>query len=312
MQTDAIRLFCDVAQHRSVSKGASANGVTQSAASQRIRALEKELGVQLIDRSTRPLQLTQAGELYHRECRKIIERYEQLTAQISGKFTNGSLRGEVTVAAIYSAGIDLLNKIKADFEAHHPKVSVSISYVQPDVVYDRVQHEQCDLGILSYPERFRDMMSLPLRDEIMAVVTRPDHELAGAASVHAEDLSEYEMVNFDQTLPIGRRIRKHLREAGVEPNIVSQFDNIDTIKTFVAQTGAVAILPRRTVQSEAAAGVLAVMPLEPRLVRPVGIVYMRHREQSPLVKAFIDYLMKDRSKAQGEAAIPARPAEVSA
>lgn len=296
MNTDAIKLFCDVAQYRSVSRGAELHGVTQSAASQRIRALEKELGVTLIDRSTRPLQLTGAGETYHRECRKIIERYDRLTAQLSA-VTNG-LRGEVTIAAIYSAGIDLLNQVKADFEAAHTRTTVSVSYLQPDAVYDRVRNEQCDLGILSYPDRWRELASLPLRQEIMAVVTRADHSLAGSGPVHVSELAAYDMVSFDLSLPIGRRIKKHLRDHGVEANVVGQFDNIDTIKNFVAQTGAVAILPKRTVQRDVAAGVLAAMPLEPRLVRPLGIVYMRHREQSPLVKAFIDYLVKHRSTAQ--------------
>lgn len=294
MNTDAIKLFCDVAQHRSVSRAAELHGVTQSAASQRIRALEKELGVTLIDRSTRPLQLTSAGELYHRGCRRLIERYEKLTAQLT-KTRRGTLRGEVTIAAIYSAGIDLLNSVKSDFEAAHPRCTVSVSYLQPDVVYDRVHHEQCDLGILSYPDRFRDLASLPLRQELMSVVTRPDHPLAGEDSVHVSQVSPYEMVNFDLSLPIGRRIRQYLRDHDVEARVISHFDNIDTIKNFVAQTGAVAILPRRTVQPEVAAGVLAAMPLEPRLVRPLGVVFMRHREQNPLVKAFIDYLLKHRS-----------------
>jgi len=307
MNTDAIKLFCDVAQHRSVSRGAELNGVTQSAASQRIRALEKELGVTLIDRSTRPLKLTTAGERYHRGCRKIIERYEKLTAELTE--ANG-LRGEVTIAAIYSAGIDLLNQVKSNFEQAHPRVNVSVSYLQPDDVYDRVRNEQCDLGILSYPERWRELASLPLRQEIMSVVMRPDHELAGGQGVHVSQLAPYDLVNFDLSLPIGRRIKKHLRDHGVEANFVGQFDNIDTIKNYVVQTGAVAILPKRTVQREIAAGTLASLPLEPRMVRPVGIVTMRHRQQSPLVKAFIDYLVKHRPTAQ-DTTIKVDPAAVS-
>jgi len=296
MLLDAIRLFCDVAQHRSVSKGAEHHGVTQSAASQRIQALEKELGVQLIDRSTRPLQLTAAGELYHQGCRRILEDYERLKVQVTGA-AEGELRGEVTVAAIYSAGIDLLNQVKTDFERTHPFATVSIKYEQPDGVYDRVSHDQCDLGILSYPERLRDMQATPLRDEVMAVVVRAGHALAGRASLGAADLDGHEMVGFDTALPIARRIKAYLREHAATPEIVNQFDNVDTIKSYLRETDAAAILPERTVRREVAAGVLKSIELRPTLTRPLAVIYPRHREPGPLTKAFIAFLLKHKSLA---------------
>lgn len=298
MQIDAIKLFCDVATLRSVSRAAEVSGVTQSAASQRIMALEKELGVQLIDRSKRPLQLTAAGDVFHRGCRKIIERYEHLKRQVAGAAAGHGLRGEVTIAAIYSSGIDLLNQVTASFEAEHPRATVRISYLQPDAVYEGVRGEQYDLGILSYPERWRDLAHTPLREEVMAVVCRARHELASRDEIHASELLDHELVTFEASLPIGRRIRSYLREhcGGELPPITNQFDNIDTIKTYIAEAEAVAILPQRTVQREVRAGVLHELKLVPGLVRPLGIVYPRQREQSGLVRAFIEYLLKNQPK----------------
>ena len=65
MQFESLKVFCDVAQQRSFSQAAQANDVTQSAASQVVSQLEKRMGVQLIDRSTRPLQLTPLGQTYY-------------------------------------------------------------------------------------------------------------------------------------------------------------------------------------------------------------------------------------------------------
>ena len=299
MQMDAIRLYCDIAHHRSFSKAAAAHGVTQSAASQRIQSLEKELSIRLIDRSKRPLELTAAGKLFHEGCWGIIDRYERLKRRVVGVGRGDAgpltepLRGEVTIAAIYSAGIDLLSRVKAGFQAEHPEARVRISYLQPEAVYRSVRAGRCDLGILSYPRQWRDLASVPLRDETMVVVGRAGHPLwasirnrpAGPA-----DLAQAPMVGFDPSLPINRRIRGYLRGHGVSPEIVNQFDNIDTIKMFVAETDAIALLPDRTVQREVSAGALAMAPLEPRMVRPVGIVYVRRREPGPLVRSFVDYL----------------------
>ena len=76
MSLATIKLFCDVAQHGNFSKGAELHGITQSAASQRIRGLEDDLGVELIDRSTRPCGLTHVGKVYYEGCREILDRYD--------------------------------------------------------------------------------------------------------------------------------------------------------------------------------------------------------------------------------------------
>jgi DNA-binding transcriptional LysR family regulator len=293
MQT--LRLFCDVARHQSFSRAAAENGVTQSAASQRIGQLERKLGVTLIDRSVRPLALTQAGDIFLHEVRDLVERYDQLERRVSR--LRPDLEGPVVVDAIYSAGIDLLNTLQESFEALHPGVSVSIHYKQPEEVYQGVRQELCDLGIVSFPQTWRDVVVIPLRDEPMAVVCAPAHALAGRRKARARDLDGLEMAAFEPELPVGRRIRKYLRDHDATPEVVSEFDNIDTIKTAVAVTDQFAILPKRTVMREVQAGTLAAIDLEPALARPIGIIHRRRKGAAglgafgPAVQAFVDYLL---------------------
>jgi len=289
----SLRLFCDVASNRSFSQAAVDHGITQSAVSQRIGQLEKRLGVKLINRSVRPLVLTAAGNTFWEGCQDLIERYDLLELSVS-RF-EPSTQGSVRVDAIYSAGIDLLNLIKASFEALHPSVVVTIEYKHPDKVYEAVRDQRCDLGILSYPQRWQQVQVIPLRDESMAVVCSPRHALAGSDFVEAARLGQWPMVMVDQSLPLGRRIRRYLRQHGVNPNLTNEFDNLDTIKSAVAVTEEIAILPKRTVRREVAAGVLAVVELEPRLVRPMGVIYRRlngGKDFPPAVQAFIDFLQQ--------------------
>lgn len=288
MQT--LRIYCDVARHRSFSQAAAEHGITQSAASQRVGQLEKRLGVKLIDRSVRPLTLTPAGAEFMRGSQALLERYDQLEGRVS-RYTPLA-EGGVRVNAIYSAGIDLLNQIKEAFVSLHPGVKVIIEYIHPEEVYEAVRDHRCDLGILSYPQRWQQVQAIPLRDEPMVVVCSPSHPLASAPSIHASDLQDWPMVTFEQSLPVGRSVRRYLREHHVHPSVTNVFDNIDTIKSAVAITEQLAILPQRTVLREQAAETLAVIDLEPRLVRPMGIIYRRHSRKGlrPAVQAFIDYL----------------------
>ena len=75
MQFESLKIFCDVVRTASFSRGAVENGISQSSASQAVQHLEERLGLKLIDRSKRPLVLTQAGKVYYEGCRDLVERY---------------------------------------------------------------------------------------------------------------------------------------------------------------------------------------------------------------------------------------------
>jgi len=303
MELDALRLFAEVARLRSFSQAAEVHGITQSAASQRVSHLEKQLGVVLIDRSKRPLVLTDAGRVYLEGAADVLDRLDRLHGRIAaiGEAPEGRLR----VAAIYSAGIELLNRVRSDFEADRPNANVIIDYCQPEEVYRQVLEGACDFGIISYPKRWAKVELIPLRDEPMAVVSRPGHPVAQHESIDAAQLGQWDMVTFDEWLPVGRSIRRYLRENNVTPSIPYAFDNIDTIKNAVAVTDRFSILPVRTVLREIEAGSLVATQLEPALTRPIGILHRRaarpHRHANngqreplfrPLVQAFIDFLLE--------------------
>ncbi len=271
---DAIRLFLEIARCHSFSQAAASYGVTQSAASQRIAGLEKALGVTLIDRSTRPLTLTAAGKLYREGVEDVLARLDRVEAKVTAMREDPE--GEVRVAAIYSAGMELLGEVGMCFEKRFPRVHVRIDYDRPERVHERVRGGEADLGILSYPGRWRGVGGvgvMPLREEEMAVVCAPDHAIAARRRIEAVELSPFEMVGFERELPVGRAIERYLKEHAATPRLIHSFDNLDTIRAAVAATRRLAILPRRSVARDVAVGTLAVVELVPRLVRPLGVIY---------------------------------------
>jgi DNA-binding transcriptional LysR family regulator len=291
MQT--LRLFSDVARCHSFSQAAEMHGISQSAASQRIGLLEKKLGVTLLDRSVRPLALTEAGSLFAQGCEDLIQRHDRLESRVAGM--RKSPEGLVRVIAIYSAGIDLLSRVRENFEAENKKISVEIRYDRPEQVYQAVREGEGDLGIVSYPQRWRKVDSIPLRDETMVVVCNTRHKVAQKQTVSVKELEAYEMVTFDTDLPVGRRIREYLKTNGVKPKITNGFDNIDTIKGALAVTEQLSILPRRTVVREVAAGSLAMVTMTPKLVRPLGVIFKRRARHgaafAPAAQMFVDFLV---------------------
>jgi DNA-binding transcriptional LysR family regulator len=289
-----LRLYVEVGRRRSFSDAAQTLGLTQSAASQRVRELEKRLDVQLIDRSMRPLGLTSAGELFLRGAQDLLARYDQLQLRVTQAGTQ--LDGQVRVMAIYSAGIALLSHVKVAFGRAYPDVNIELEYGHPVEVCNHVRERQCDVGIVSYPGHWRDVEVIALRDEVMGVVCAPDHALARLDRVNAVDLGQWDMIGYEPSLPVARQIKRYLRDAAASPHCSAVFDNVDTIKAAVAETAQFAILPVRTAALEQSAGTLAVIDLSPQLVRPLGIIRRKHKGNGGTITdaagAFVDFLLK--------------------
>lgn len=289
MNIDALKLYCDIIRLRSFSHGAAANQVTQSAASQAIQQLESELQVQLIDRSKRPFMLTPAGQRLYEGALQLIQQHDELRAAMLPD--RSAVQGTVRVAAIYSVGISVMSDHIHRFMAQYPQARVRIEYLHPDKVVEAVLIDDADLGILSYPPRNRSLTILSWRDEPMVFVCHPSHRLARRRTVLPEELSEENFVAFDHNLRIRKAVDGYLREQGVRPTMVMEFDNIETIKQAVSVEAGVSILPHPTVTKEVGARILVAIPLAGApFVRPLGIVYRRQRALSSTMLRFLEGL----------------------
>lgn len=286
---DDCKLFRDIVQSRSVSRGAALNQISQSAASQHIQELERRLDLALLDRSVRPLEVTPAGKLYFDLCRDVLRREEQFhsACALHKKEVDGSVR----VISIYSIGISEMTHLRAEFEKRFPDAELHVEYARPDRVYEAVLQDDADLGLVSYPESSRDLTVIPWRDETMVLAASLTHPLASNTNITPTDLDGQNYIAFDDELSIRRRIDRFLRDAGVEVHVAMQFDNIQMIKEAVELGSGVSILPERTMLAEIEQRRLIAIPLAaPGLVRPVGIVHRRRKKLNRAAQSFLELL----------------------
>jgi DNA-binding transcriptional LysR family regulator len=284
-----LRLFRDIVLHRSVSKAAQLNDMSQSAASQQLQDAEKHLGVVLFNRRTRPLALTEAGRLYYDFCRDILRREEQFRAALD--HLKGSVDGDVRVASIYSVGLSEMSGLQAEFSRRYPDARLHVDYMRPDKVYEAVLEGHADLGLVSYPERRRELEVIPWREEEMSLAAAPSHPLATRPVVKPEDLDGVAYIGFDEELTIRRELDRYFNRLGVTLNVVMQFDNIETVKEAVAIGSGVSVLPSRIMRAEVEQGRLKAIPIfAPDLVRPLGIVHRRRRQFGRAAEALLELL----------------------
>ncbi len=292
MQLKSLKIFCDVVGLRSFSRAADENGISQSGASQVVNQLERRLGVKLIDRSKRPLVLTPEGEAYYEGVRKLVQRYDALEDQV--RTLHKEVAGRVRVASIYSVGLHHMNRYLQEFLSHYPKANVRLEYQHPHRVYESIENDHADIGLVSYPRASRTIEAICWREEPMVLVCAPSHRLARFRAVSFEDLAGEAVIGFDSDLTIRREIDRVLQLHDVEVRVAMEFDNIETIKRAVEIDAGVALLPEPTVMREVESESLVLVPLTTEeFVRPLGIVHRHGKELSSTAQRFIELLRSE-------------------
>ncbi len=289
MHLKSLEIFCDVVARRSFSQTARDHDISQSSVSQAVHGLEERLGVRLIDRSKRPLELTPAGRVFFDGCRDLIERYRMLEDRVQQM--RNRVVGRVRVAAIYSVGLLQMDTYVRRYRARYPEVELRLDYLHPDDVYERVLSDQADLGLVSFPKSSGELESLPWQTQEMVLVLWPEHPLVAQNRVSVRSLDGQPFVAFTPELTIRREMDRWLKEVGVSVDVVHEFDNVETIKRAVEIGSGVAILPVPTVRRETQLGSLVTRPfLEVSWHRPLGIVHKRNHAFTTAVERFVQML----------------------
>ena len=307
MHLETLNIFCDVVRYQSFSRGAVANSVSQSAASQAVRQIEKRLGAQLIDRSKRPWQLTPEGKLFFKGCQEIIERYHELEDAVQRRQHPSGYT--VRLASIYSVHLHDLSGYVDRFQALVPGADVDLEYMHPDQVYERVLNDQSDLGLISFANPGRELSAIPWQNQTMVIACLPGHGFGRPSyakdGVSPSALADESCVTFDRGLPVRREIDRFLRRHEVEVQVVAEFDNIENIKQAVEDGAGIAILPEPTLRQEVQRRTLIKVPFqqidgEVPFVRPLSIIHRRKRRLNPAVMEFIKILGTESGATQDD------------
>jgi len=265
------------------------NEVSQSAVSQHIQELEKTLGTQLLDRSTRPLSVTEAGQLYLSFCREVLRRKEEFEQSL-GQLKN-EVEGTVRVASIYSVGLNEMVQLEQEFARRQPEARLEVEYLRPEKVYSAVLGDEVDLGLVSYPEASREITVIPWRREEMVLAASPYHPLASKSIITPAELNGVDFIGFDEELPIRREVDRFFRDHQIEVNQMFHFDNLQMIKEAVAHRVGVSIMPARAMLEEMGQGRLVAIPIAAQeLYRPLGIIHRKKKRFPRVAQAFLDLL----------------------
>jgi len=289
---ETLKIFCDIIKHKSFTLAAAANSLTQSAVSQRIKVLEKKLGMALIERHGTHLKLTKAGEVLYKGAERILAGARELEEHM--KEISGRTGGSVRVATIYSVGLYELDPFVKRFLQSYPEIEVHIEYSRADKIYGDLISGSIDLGIVAYPPNKPQLRSIPISDDELVLICALNHPLAQYDSISMKELDGQPFVAFEKDMPTRRALDEILHAHGVTVSPKVEFDNIDLIKRAVEIGMGISVVPSTTVKSEIEAGLLKSLSFtEGPFIRPIAVLYRRSRSLPPAVKKFLSVLTEN-------------------
>jgi DNA-binding transcriptional LysR family regulator len=282
-----VRYFVEVARARHFTRAAEVVGVAQPALSQQVRALERELGVALLERTSRRVRLTPAGEVFFARAEQLLADAAQ--AQLEMQEFAGLTRGRVVVGVVPSLEERWLADLLAGFSRLYPGVELVLREETTGELVDLTNRGDVDLALVHIGEggSWPGLDTAPLFDEDLVIAVAPDHPLAHQERVDLWSLRDERWI----LLKPGSVVRQSVIDAsaalGFTPRITFESSAVGPIRALAAVGLGIAVLPRSV--AEADGPPIAVVRLDPPLTRTLGLAWRKTGYRARPSSAFLEY-----------------------
>jgi DNA-binding transcriptional LysR family regulator len=286
MDTRQLRTFLTIVDMQSFTRAARRLGLSQSAISQQLGALEKQLGVQLLIRSGTGARTTSAGELAVQYARQILTRVDEVQRMLADY--DSSPRGVLRIGAGGAVCHHLLPEVLSEFRDAFPRVELQVRSGHSALTVERLLAGELDLGIVTVPVSQPRLRVTNLgRDELVAIVA-PAHPWALRQRVQPGDFGGEPLLVYERRSRSYHLIERTLFEAGVFPQIAMELDYMDAVKAMARAGLGVAIVPRWAVTREITAAELVALPIgKSGLTRAWAVAVPEQSHRSTPLKAFV-------------------------
>ena len=291
MDTRQLAAFCSVVERRSFSQAADRLGVTQPAVSLQVRALEKRLGAQLLDRSGRRVEPTEAGWRLYRGAQRLLQLEEQLLDELSTE-ADGELGGELSIGASTGPAAVAVPLLVCEFQARNPAVRVALQVHDTQTVIDLVADREVELGIVGAARRHRGVRFEPFLRDVVILACPPGHAFAGRA-VSLEELRSEHLIVMQEGAGVRQVVEDELRRHGIrlrDLDLHLELGLQESVRSAVAAGYGVGFISRTAVESELAAGTLTEARVEGIDVqREISLARATGRVPTRVAEAFVSF-----------------------
>lgn len=288
-----LQVFHAVARQLSFTKAAEVLFMTQPAVTFQVKQLEEHFNTRLFDRGHGRISLTPAGELVLEYAERILNlsselevRLAEMTQQIGGPLLVGA---STTIAEF------LLPKVLGEFKLKYPGVKPRLVVGNSETIETRVGEHTLDIGLIESPSHLPNLQCEVCCDDELQVICSPRSPLAKLREVPPEQLIDQPYVSREAGSGTREFSDEYLIGHGIQPdalNAVMELGSPEALRGVVESGIGFAIVSRASVEKERKLGTLVSIPLKPRLIRTLTMVFPKEKFRSRLVTAFVEFAMK--------------------
>jgi DNA-binding transcriptional LysR family regulator len=291
MDTRQLAAFCTVVERRSFSQAADRLGVTQPAVSLQVRALEKRLGTQLLDRSGRRVEPTEAGWRLYRGAQRMLALEDQLVADV-GASGEGELGGDLVLGASTGPAAIAVPVMLCEFQRENPDVRVFLTVSDTHSIVERVAARELELGIVGASRRHRGVRFEPFFADQVILACPAGHPFADR-TVTLEELRGESLILMQEGAGVRQIVEDALRRRGVrlrDLDVRLELGLQESVRHAVEAGFGVTFISRTAVESDLAAGRLAEARVDGlEATREISLASASGRARTRVAEVFVAF-----------------------
>lgn len=236
-----LRLFVAVAEAGSITAGADRACLSLASASARIRGLEQQAGVQLLDRGARGVQTTLAGERLLGHARLLLQQSERLRGDMA-EFSPGSAC-HLRILANTVAASTFLPELLADYLLLHPQTDIVLEELPSTAISQSILDQTADIGIVANHADLRGLENYPFRQDRLVLALPVDHPLAGRASVSFSETLAYDFIGLSDNSALQQHLAQHAVRSGSAMRLRARAGSFEVVCRMVTRGAGIAVVP---------------------------------------------------------------------
>lgn len=237
-----LRLCLNVHEAGSITGGAARSHMTLASASERIRGMEATLGVPLMTRDRRGIQMTPAGRTVVHHARVVLAQMDRMRGDLE-QYGKG-LKGHVRLLCNTAALSEYLPEVLSTFLTRHPLISIDIEERLSYEIADALRGGLCDIGIVATSADLQGLQTYPLRSDPLALVVPKNHALAQRVSVSLGEVAHLDFVGLAPGSALHDHVAHHARRLGKPLSYRIRLRSFEAVCRMVGHGVGIGVVPR--------------------------------------------------------------------
>lgn len=291
MNINQLRAFVTIVEKGTFSAAARTLGISQPAVSLQIQALEEFLGVDLLDRKTKKVQLTEAGKLFYPTALQIVTKVDNAQHQLEE--LGDQVKGRLTVGGSTIPGEYVLPKLLGRFKKEYPDVAITLKIADTEEITDQIVSGELQVGLIGAKPTVGQLSARPfLNDELVFIVPK-GHEFTSKRSISFNDLRKADFIMREHGSGTRQTIENHLFKQGLtleDLNAVMELGSTEAVINAVSAGLGVSIVSKWAAERSLKLGEISIVKLPgPALVRDLYLVAGKHAPTRSM-QAFLSFV----------------------